>query len=121
MNPYEFEVFMNDNKTAPERRPRTTRRKLTNKEQFEKFHRENPFVYNLLCDFARQVKSTGLEHYGIKALMEQVRWHVTFVTYEYEPGKFKLNNNTAPFYARLIMEQEADLEDFFRIRVQKAA
>ena len=95
--------------------------RLTIRERFEAFHAENPFVYDLLCKYGRMVKARGINHYGIKALLEQVRWHVTFENYRFESGTFKLNNNFAPHYARMIMERESGLQGLFSLRIIKAA
>ena len=51
-----------------------------------------------------------------ESLFEVIRWHRALTT---KGDDFKLNNNHAPFYARLIMSKEADLEEFFNIREQK--
>ena len=38
-----------------------------------------------------------------------------------KPTEFKLNNDFTSRYARLIMQQEPDLEDFFEVRVLRSA
>lgn len=82
--------------------------------KFAAFHRENPKVYQKLVELARRVRGRGFETYSIKSLFEQVRWHYHVETNDPD---FKLNNNYHSRYARLIMEQEEDLKDFFEIRV----
>lgn len=85
--------------------------------QFETFHAENPKVYKKLVELARLVKRRGFEHYSIKSLFEQVRWHFNIETNDVD---FKLNNNYHSRYARLIMAQEKDLVDFFELRCLSA-
>ena len=85
---------------------------------FRKFHRENPDVYSELVKISRQLKLRGRDHYGIKALFEVVRFHRAIRTND---PVFKLNNNFTALYARLIMNQESDLSDFFETRVRKAS
>lgn len=84
---------------------------------FDKFHAENPKVYAKLVALALQYKSRHRRQIGIKLLIEVVRWHTMMTTTDPD---FKINNNHAPFYSRLIMAQEADLKDFFRTREQRA-
>lgn len=84
--------------------------------QFGEFHRENPEVYSQLVYLAREARQAGRNRYGIKSLFEIIRWHKAIST---EGDDFKLNNNHAPFYARLIMRKEPDLEGFFETRAQK--
>ena len=38
-------------------------------EQFEKWHADNPHVYSLFKDFARQVRSAGHDHYSADAIL----------------------------------------------------
>ncbi|MAF44288.1 MAG: hypothetical protein CMI54_09040 [Parcubacteria group bacterium] len=84
--------------------------------RFGEFHSKNPEVYSELVRLARELKVAGRERYGIKSLFEIIRWHKAMSTIG---DDFKLNNNHAPFYARLIMRKEPDLEKFFEIRAQK--
>jgi hypothetical protein len=82
--------------------------------RFLKFHKDNPEVYTMLVKLARQVKDTGRTKYGIETLFARLRWHYSFETTT-DDG-FKLNNSHTSRYARLIMEQEADLKGFFHTR-----
>jgi len=84
---------------------------------FWEFHRENPQVYSALRDVAIQLSDRGWHHYGIKAIMEVVRFHKALETTD---TKFKLNNNYSSRYARLLMEQEPRLNEFFEVRELKS-
>lgn len=84
---------------------------------FWEFHRANPSVYDELVKISRQLRLRGRMHYGVGALFEVIRFHRAITTTDPE---FKLNNNYRALYARLIMEQEEDLRDFFETRVRKA-
>jgi hypothetical protein len=86
-------------------------------QDFWRFHAQNQHVYGLLTNLARKVKEAGHERYSMQALFEQLRWHHDVELRSQEP--FKLNNNHCKFYARLIMQQEADLADFFETREQR--
>lgn len=92
---------------------------LRNIEQdFWRYDRENPKVYRKLVNLAREVKGAGHEHFSIDALFHRLRWYYTVESKSHEP--FKLNNNFTSFYARLIMQREPDLADFFEIRKQRS-
>jgi hypothetical protein len=67
---------------------------------------------------ARDWKSAGHEILGMQALLERIRWVFGVETPDVE---FKINNDYAAFYARLIMAQEADLEGLFTTRVAPEA
>ena len=86
-------------------------------EFFRKFHKDNPHVYQSLVNLALQLRRKGRERYGIKSLFEVVRWHRAMETDSED--EFKLNNNHAPYYARMIMKNVPELEDFFYVRVLK--
>lgn len=90
----------------------------TLQEAFDKFHADNPHVYQELVKLARRMKGAGRAKYGINSLSEVLRWHTNLET---QGDEFKFNNNLRPFYARLIMEKEADLRGFFEIRERWAA
>jgi hypothetical protein len=75
---------------------------------------ENPHVYRILVDLARAWKANTNKPIGIKALFERARWELAFRT-STSPD-LKLNNSLAPYYSRLIMEQEEDLAGLFRTR-----
>lgn len=81
---------------------------------FLKFHHDNPHVYRMLVKFARQVKDSGRRRYGIKSLFERLRWHMAFEVKS--ETDFKLNNNYTSRYARLLMENETDLDGVFATR-----
>lgn len=91
------------------------RKKPTIQERFDEFHRENPNVYRLLVNYSRAAIQAGRKTLGIKAVWERMRWHVYIELKQKEEG-FKLNDHFTSRYARLIMEQEPDLADFFEIR-----
>lgn len=83
------------------------------------FDRENPQVYQKLVEFARRAKSRGVDHYGIGALFEVLRWH-TRVEVGAKADEWKFNNNYRAYYARKIMDSEPDLKDFFETRVLRS-
>lgn len=81
--------------------------------RFERFHEANPHVYSELVRLARKVKSRGVKKYSVAALYEVLRYNSMIQT-DGEP--FKLCDSYRSRYARLIMEQEPDLFEFFRTK-----
>ena len=81
---------------------------------FAQFDRENPSVYDGLRRLALQVRRTGRQHYGIKALFEVLRYEYALTTFS-DDG-LKLNNNYTALYARKLMECEPELQGFFYLR-----
>lgn len=87
---------------------------MTPQEAFDAFHAENPHVYAELVRSARTYREqTGRTKCGMSLLFGRVRWVLALRT---EGDAFKLNNNYAPFYSRLLMAQEPDLAGMFDLR-----
>jgi hypothetical protein len=83
-------------------------------DRFEDFHQANPDFYESLVERTREyLDATGNDKVGIQAVMEQARWDRQMKT---KSADFKVNNDFAAFYARLIMLLEADLDGVFQIR-----
>lgn len=83
---------------------------------FQEFHRKNPEVYDQLVKLATSAQERGAR-FGIKCLWEVMRWHFWIET---DTRDFKLNNSYTSRYARLIMQQEPQLEGFFNTRVLRS-
>ncbi len=86
-------------------------------EKFQDFHEANPLVYAQLRDLALKMRRTGRERYSIWGLFNVLRWHRALETTD---DDFKLNNNYTPYYARLLMKKEPELEGFFHTRQSNA-
>ncbi len=85
--------------------------------RFEKFHANNPQVYNNLVRLAREFRRKGSNHnrkMGIGMLYEVLRWNY-YMNIEREE-EYLLSNDYRACYARLIMDQEPDLQDAFNLR-----
>lgn len=87
---------------------------------FWAFHIANPRVYTELREHALELRRKGRTHYGIKALFEVVRFHRALQTTD-KCKEWKINNNYSALYARLLMDNEPELRDFFRTRIRRAA
>ena len=86
----------------------------TRDEKFFKYHGENPHVYDLYLKYAEQVREKGYKNYSIYTIMHRVRWHVNVETRDNDG--FKMNNNYAGRYARLIELRNPEFKGFFRNR-----
>jgi len=82
--------------------------------RFRQFHQQNPCVYQLLVQLAREAKRQGRSRIGVKMLWEVVRWNLS----KDLPNDqvYKLPNDYHSRYARLIMAQEKDLDKIFEVR-----
>ena len=80
---------------------------------FERFHAENPRVYQLFCMFARHMISAGCEHGSASLIAERIRWETSVVTTSDPP--VKINNNYRSRYARMWMHDH-NMPGFFRTR-----
>ena len=88
----------------------------TIQQAFERYHRENPHVYDALVRLARQAKARGHRRFGIELLFAVLRWERMMVAVDPSQESYKLNDHYTSRYARLIMEREPDLEGLFETR-----
>lgn len=82
---------------------------------FWAFHHSNPHVYAKLAHLALQLRRSGVTRWGIKALWEVCRYELAIRT-SASARSFRLNNNYTAYYARLLMERNAELRGFFETR-----
>lgn len=87
---------------------------LTIQERFEKFHNDNPHVYEALKRLAFEAKQAGKNKIGVDLLVQVARWELIMNTDTND--KFKISNSYTSRYARLMMEQEPELEGLFELR-----
>jgi hypothetical protein len=87
--------------------------------RFEAFHQANPWIMDKLVDMARRLTARGIQHYGIAALWEVLRYDWMIRT-EDPTSTLKLNDHYKPFYAREIMRRYQDLDGFFTTRRSQA-
>jgi len=83
--------------------------------RFSKYHNDNPHVYDCLVQLAREFRlKSNNKKMGIGMLYEVLRWNY-YMNVETEE-EYKLPNEYRAPYARLIMDQEPDLQDAFNLR-----
>lgn len=83
-------------------------------QRFNRFHSQNPEVYQALVALARDFRCKTNRKIGMKMLFEVLRWnyYLTITTDE----EYKLSNDFTAAYSRLIMRNEPDLRDAFNLR-----
>lgn len=85
---------------------------------FTAFHHANPEVYRELVRRCWQIKRAGHDRYSIKTIIETVRWERDL--HGVSDGRFRINNNFASRYVRLICANEPDLAGLFATRSLRA-
>ena len=88
---------------------------LSLRQKYERFNDSNPWVFQALAHMAIDLKARGVEHYGIAALFEVLRYQHTMNTTD-DSSPFKLSNSYRAFYARDIMQRFPELDGFFVTR-----
>ncbi len=53
---------------------------MLNKERFEKFHKDNPKVYEMFEKFTFSAIGAGRKHYGAQGIIERLRWWTSIET-----------------------------------------
>lgn len=87
--------------------------------QFDKFHTDNPHVYDVLVGLCREWRRKHPDrHVGIDSMFGAARWSVMLETSD---ADYKLRNDFKPFYARLIIHRETDLAGVFELRPAREA
>lgn len=82
--------------------------------QWEKFHRDNPQMYQVFKRFACEALASGRPRFSVYMIGNRVRWYE-----QVEAAKsngFKINNNLLPFYARLLKADDKRFVDFLQLR-----
>jgi hypothetical protein len=82
-------------------------------ERFWDFHNQNPKVYEELIKLTRQAHSKGRRKIGMQMLFEVIRWNKILQTTD---DDFKLNNDYAAYYSRLIMKEHPEFKNMFETR-----
>lgn len=101
---------------SPRKRKTAAQRRAEREAAFERFHAENPEILQRLASMALRLKSRGINHYGLRALWEAMRYDLSVET----TGKqYKLNDHFPPMFARLLMEQWPQLDGMFETRERR--
>ena len=92
---------MNDSRTEEMRR------------QCQAYHEQNPIVWDLFVEYAKEMRNAGHSSYSSQAVIERLRWDSDLK--QNSQLKFKINNNYTAFYAR---RYNKIYGEFFRERKQ---
>lgn len=82
-------------------------------EEWLKFHKKNPRVWIHFRDLSRQAFRSGRK-VGARCVWENIRWKMQIA--ERSDDGFVMNNNHAPYYARLLMLRHPELDGYFERR-----
>lgn len=87
---------------------------------FLDFYRANPSFYLRFRDKAMEAMRAGYKKYSAYRIVEIVRWDYDLATVSTDG--FKINNNTIPFFSRLLALREPEqFAEFFEFRTSKHA
>jgi hypothetical protein len=84
-------------------------------DKFGEFHQNNPHVYEAFLDVARRGKEMGKTKWGIAGVIEILRWEWHHQTQD-NHYPYKISNDYKPYYARILMANNADLANFFQCK-----
>ena len=82
-------------------------------DRFNDFDNNNPHVWQLFKQFARDAYQAGHARFSAQSIIERIRWKTSVET---RGGEFKINNDFAAFYARKFHHEFPHLDGFFRTR-----
>ncbi len=82
---------------------------------FARFHKDNPFILNMLIELALEYKNAGRKRLSMDLLLNKLRWDFDVQTKD-DLSNLKINNNYRSYYARAVMEAEPRLKGFFKTR-----
>ncbi len=86
--------------------------------RFESFNRAHPEIYAELRRMALTKLAEGRQRYGLKKLVEDVRWERRGIGDAM--GEFKVNNIFASRYVRKLVEECPELAGMFSMRTLTA-
>lgn len=89
--------------------------------RFWEYHHRHPIVYRELVAIARQWVQGGRDQWSIWSAFAVLRWQrrSTSLGLPDPDEAYKISNDFTPYYARLIMALEPDLEDVFEVHQMK--
>lgn len=85
-------------------------------ERFETYHEKNPHIYSYFEKLSRDMFDAGRRRYSAWAVMNRIRWEHDVQT---EGDTFKISNDYIALYARLFIQKNPTMKDFFQIKKMK--
>jgi hypothetical protein len=86
-------------------------------ERFEKYHAENPQVYELFKKFTLYAINCGRKHFSADVVAHRIRWETSITTVDADG--LKINNDYVSGYARMFEKEFPQYAGFFRRRKSK--
>lgn len=90
---------------------------LTLTERFEKFHKQNPHIYELFCKYSCEAIKSGKKRMSHWLVANRIRWDAEVVTNTDE--QYKISNDFIALYARKFMEEHPQHNGFFKTKEMK--
>ena len=84
-------------------------------DNFEKYHEENPAVYEMFKKFSIQIAAKR-ERFSAKCIFHRVRWETAVGNY---PSDYKIDDGWISHYARKFVKDFPQHKDFFQFRHRK--
>lgn len=85
--------------------------------RFREWLKENMGIYCYFVRFAKTMKEVrDSKYYSARMIWERIRWETMLAEESKSGAVLKLNNNYAPFMARLVMKANPELEGMFQKR-----
>ena len=91
---------------------------MTLSEKFEKFHTENPHVYELFKKFTLQAIAKHHKRLSAWLIINRIRWETMVET---TGDDFKISNDFIALYSRKFMKDYPQYEGFFVVKEMKRA
>ena len=82
-------------------------------DRFNEYDTNNPHVWDLFKQFARDAYHAGPARFSAQSIIERIRWKTSV---EARGGEFKINNDFVACYARKFHHENPHLDGFFRTR-----
>lgn len=82
-------------------------------ERFKIYHADNPHIYLEFRRLAMLMKETGKKKYSAEAIVNAIRWEYDLKT---SGDVFEINNDFRSIYARLLIHNHPEFENFFELR-----
>jgi hypothetical protein len=92
---------------------------LSKLERFELYHELNPKVYSALRGMALDLSRRGRKKFAICMLTENLRWNYMMRTDD-PSSSFKFCDHYKPYYARMLMDNEPELDGVFNLKILRS-
>ena len=87
----------------------------TIKESFDRFHEQNPQVYEAFKEQVKIALKAGKKKMSAKAIINFLRWSMFLETTD-DTCEFKINDSYSAHFARLFVERNPRFDGIFEMR-----